>query len=47
MGLIPNDGGVYEVDQDTSREVDSIVPPNELAIETIQDSRNRFRNNDQ
>ena len=47
MGLIPNDEEVPEVDQDSSREVDSIAPFNELAIDITQEIINIFSKCDQ
>ena len=45
--LIPNDEEEPEVDQHASREVYFIVSPNELEIDTTQDSRNKFSKSDQ
>ena len=42
-----NDEELSEVDQDTSREVDDIVSPNELELDAIQDNRNRVSKRDQ
>ena len=41
VDLILNDEEVPEADEHTSRDVDVIAPPNELAIDTTKDRKNK------
>ena len=45
--LIQNNEEVPDFDQDNSREVEVVVSPNELEIDAIKKSRNRFGKSDQ